>query len=120
MLVFRSLCKFPRRAPAFPAAFPQRAPDTWKWDGNADSFQAYNTLAQAVSFSESLKIGLYMKVPPRTLFCGQIVATFWSCLVQVGVVSSPLLPFCLYLNMASNVGQMLIVGDEAFLGLRQH
>lgn len=47
---------------------------------------SYNTLAQAVSFSESLKIGLYMKVPPRTLFCGQIVATFWSCLVQVGVL----------------------------------
>jgi hypothetical protein len=32
-------------------------------------------------------MGLYMKVPPRSLFWCQLIATLWSCFVQVGVVS---------------------------------
>ncbi|KAF2667984.1 small oligopeptide transporter [Microthyrium microscopicum] len=46
---------------------------------------SYNTLAQAISFSESLKMGFYMKVAPRTLFVSQLTAAVWSCIVQVGV-----------------------------------
>jgi hypothetical protein len=36
-------------------------------------------------------MGVYMKVPPRTLFFGQLVASLWSCFVQIGVVCMPLI-----------------------------
>ena len=37
-------------------------------------------------FTQDLKLGHYMKVPPRVIFSGQVVATIWSCFVQVGVL----------------------------------
>ncbi len=42
---------------------------------------------QALSFSQDLKLGHYMKVPPRTLFWSQTVATFWSGIVQIAVLN---------------------------------
>jgi OPT family small oligopeptide transporter len=36
---------------------------------------------QAVGFSADLKLGHYMKVPPRTMFIAQVVAAFVSCFV---------------------------------------
>ena len=44
------------------------------------------TLFQGITYSQDLKLGHYMKVPPRTLFWGQAVASFWNCLVQVCVL----------------------------------
>lgn len=43
-------------------------------------------MTQALTYAQDLKMGTYMKVPPRTLFWGQLVASVWSCFVQVGVL----------------------------------
>ncbi|MCJ1307038.1 hypothetical protein MMC25_000684 [Agyrium rufum] len=47
----------------------------------------YITMTQGLAFASDLKLGLYMKVPPRTLFAGQLVATIWSCFVQIAVLN---------------------------------
>jgi OPT family small oligopeptide transporter len=47
----------------------------------------YITMYQAVAFSQDLKLGHYMKVPPRVLFSGQVIATLWSCFVQIAVLN---------------------------------
>ena len=39
----------------------------------------YITCAQAISFSADLKLGHYMKVPPRMMFSVQFVAAFIAC-----------------------------------------
>ena len=46
----------------------------------------YITMTQALSFIQDLKLGHYMKVPPRSMFWGQLVATVWSCFVQLCVI----------------------------------
>ncbi|KAF2395795.1 small oligopeptide transporter [Trichodelitschia bisporula] len=46
----------------------------------------YITMSQGLTYAMDLKMGYYMKVPPRTLFWGQLVASAWSCFVQVGVL----------------------------------
>ena len=43
----------------------------------------YITMSQALYFIQDLKLGHYMKVPPRTMFWSQVVATIWSVIVQV-------------------------------------
>jgi len=45
------------------------------------------TMAQALSFVEDLKFGHYMKIPPRTMFMAQVVATTFSCFIQVFVLN---------------------------------
>lgn len=47
----------------------------------------YITMVQAVYFIQDLKLGHYMKVPPRTMFMAQTIATIWSCFVQVAVMN---------------------------------
>ena len=46
----------------------------------------YITMTQALAFIQDLKLGHYMKIPPRTMFAAQTVATIWSCFVQIGVL----------------------------------
>lgn len=46
----------------------------------------YITMTQALAFVQDLKLGHYMKVPPRVVFSGQIVATVWSSIVQICVL----------------------------------
>ncbi|KAI9818049.1 MAG: hypothetical protein M1827_000673 [Pycnora praestabilis] len=46
----------------------------------------YITMQQALSFVQDLKMGQYMKVPPRVMFSAQVTATIWSCFVQVAVL----------------------------------
>ncbi|KAI1907448.1 hypothetical protein LOZ61_006141 [Ophidiomyces ophidiicola] len=46
----------------------------------------YITMAQALSFIQDLKLGHYLKIKPRSLFWGQVIATIWSCFVQLIVV----------------------------------
>jgi OPT family oligopeptide transporter len=50
-------------------------------------FKAYGYLVanQAIMFAGDLKLGHYMKVPPRTMFAVQTVATVVSCFVVLGV-----------------------------------
>ncbi|KAG6813123.1 hypothetical protein H0H92_013747 [Tricholoma furcatifolium] len=50
-------------------------------------FKAYSvqTLAEATSFIQDLKLGHYVKVPPRATFIAQMVATILAAFVQVGV-----------------------------------
>jgi OPT family oligopeptide transporter len=45
----------------------------------------YITTAQALSFSQDLKLGHYLKIPPRHTFMAQLVATLVSSFVCVGV-----------------------------------
>ena len=47
----------------------------------------YISSAQGVKFSSDLKLGHYMKIPPKTLFKVQMVATILSSLTQVGVLN---------------------------------
>ena len=42
---------------------------------------------QAVTYSNDLKLGHYMKIPPRTMFAVQIVAVVVTCVVVTGVNS---------------------------------
>ncbi|KAJ7767859.1 OPT oligopeptide transporter [Mycena maculata] len=45
----------------------------------------YITMAQALTFASDFKLGHYMKIPPRPMFWGQIVATIVAGTVQLGV-----------------------------------
>lgn len=47
----------------------------------------YISSSQGVKFAADLKLGHYMKIPPRTLFWVQMVATFVSSLTQIGVLN---------------------------------
>jgi OPT family small oligopeptide transporter len=46
----------------------------------------YITMNQAHSFLQDLKLGHYLKIPQRVSFSGQVIATLWSCIVQLAVV----------------------------------
>lgn len=45
----------------------------------------YITMAQALTFASDFKLGHYMKIPPRPMFWGQVVATVVAGTVQLGV-----------------------------------
>ncbi|KAJ3512221.1 hypothetical protein NM208_g15350 [Fusarium decemcellulare] len=47
----------------------------------------YISSAQGIKFASDLKLGHYMKIPPRILFSVQIVATLVSSLTQIGVLN---------------------------------
>lgn len=47
----------------------------------------YITMAQALTFASDMKLGHYMKVPPRPMFWAQVVATVIAGTVQLGVQS---------------------------------
>jgi hypothetical protein len=46
----------------------------------------YITMSQGLTYASDQKMRYYMKVPPRTLFFGQLVATIWGSFVQIGVL----------------------------------
>ncbi|KAI2786790.1 hypothetical protein POX_g09184 [Penicillium oxalicum] len=48
---------------------------------------SYISSAQGIKFSSDLKLGHYMKIPPRILFAVQMVATLVSSLTQIGVLN---------------------------------
>ena len=50
----------------------------------------YITMAQALNFVSDLKFGHYMKIPPRTMFLAQVVATTVSCFIQIAVLNAAL------------------------------
>ncbi|KAH7910423.1 OPT oligopeptide transporter protein-domain-containing protein [Hygrophoropsis aurantiaca] len=45
----------------------------------------YITMSQALTFASDFKLGHYMKIPPRTMFWGQVVAAVIAGTVQLGV-----------------------------------
>ncbi|KAF4976403.1 hypothetical protein FZEAL_6933 [Fusarium zealandicum] len=47
----------------------------------------YISSAQGIKFASDLKLGHYMKIPPRILFSVQVVATVVSSLTQIGVLN---------------------------------
>ncbi|KAH7098290.1 OPT oligopeptide transporter [Auriculariales sp. MPI-PUGE-AT-0066] len=47
----------------------------------------YMTTEQALLFAQDLKLAHYTHIPPRVTFCGQMVATFVSTFVAVGVLN---------------------------------
>lgn len=52
------------------------------------SFKTYGYIAmyQGLTYSQDLKLGHYMKLPPRSLFFAQAIASLWGCVVQVAVL----------------------------------
>lgn len=44
-------------------------------------------LGQAQTYSSDLKMAHYMKIPPRTTFWCQIIATIWATFVQIAVMN---------------------------------
>ncbi|KAG9505442.1 hypothetical protein J7337_002412 [Fusarium musae] len=44
-------------------------------------------MAQSLRFVSDLKFGHYMKIPPRTMFLSQVVATTCSCFIQIVVLN---------------------------------
>jgi OPT family small oligopeptide transporter len=46
----------------------------------------YITMNQAHAFLNDLKLGHYLKIPQRPMFFGQVIATVWSCFVQLAVM----------------------------------
>ncbi|KAI1263905.1 OPT family small oligopeptide transporter [Xylariaceae sp. FL1019] len=47
----------------------------------------YLAMSQALYFAQDLKLGHYMKVPPRPMFWAQLVASVWSAVVQIAVMN---------------------------------
>ncbi|OGE50970.1 hypothetical protein PENARI_c015G00600 [Penicillium arizonense] len=47
----------------------------------------YITMYQGMYFTQDLKIGHYMKIPPRVTFSAQMVAGVWSSLVQIATMN---------------------------------
>ena len=47
----------------------------------------YIAMGQALYFAQDLKLGHYMKVPPRAMFAAQLVASVWSGIVQIAVMN---------------------------------
>lgn len=47
----------------------------------------YISSAQGIKFSSDLKLGHYMKIPPKLLFKVQMVATLLSSITQIGVLN---------------------------------
>jgi OPT family small oligopeptide transporter len=50
--------------------------------------------SQALYFLQDLKLGHYVKVPQRPMFCAQVFATIWSCFVQLAVLEWSLDNIC--------------------------
>ena len=44
-------------------------------------------MSQSLNFVSDLKFGHYMKIPPRTMFMSQVVATTFSCFIQIMVLN---------------------------------
>lgn len=44
------------------------------------------TLDSGLNFTQDLKLGHYMKVPPRSAYKAQLIFTLWLSIVQVGVI----------------------------------
>ncbi|CZR51394.1 probable isp4 protein [Phialocephala subalpina] len=49
-------------------------------------FYAYTGLSQAMNYASDMKLGLYMKIPRRTLFAAQLTACILGSLTQNGVL----------------------------------
>jgi len=47
----------------------------------------YISMSQALAFCQDLKLAHYLKIPPRTVFWAQVVATFWTSIVQIAVMN---------------------------------
>lgn len=47
----------------------------------------YISMSQALYFAQDLKLGHYMKVPPRVMFASQLIASIWSAIVQIIVMN---------------------------------
>ncbi|KAE8357948.1 OPT oligopeptide transporter protein-domain-containing protein [Aspergillus caelatus] len=46
----------------------------------------YNSIKHAMDFAQDLKMGQYMKIPPRALFAGQVYASIIATMTQTGVL----------------------------------
>ncbi|KAF5338240.1 hypothetical protein D9758_012834 [Tetrapyrgos nigripes] len=47
----------------------------------------YVTMAQALTFSQDMKLGHYMKIPPRAMFFAQVICSIIGGTIQLGVQS---------------------------------
>ncbi|TPX37132.1 hypothetical protein SmJEL517_g01015 [Synchytrium microbalum] len=68
----------------------------------------YMTLSQALNLVSDLKLGVYMKIPPRAMFIGQFYGTTIGAVVNYGVMKFLLMSIPDIQNKANG----LLVGDE--------
>ncbi|KAE8132024.1 OPT oligopeptide transporter protein-domain-containing protein [Aspergillus pseudotamarii] len=47
----------------------------------------YISMSQGLYFCQDMKLGHYMKIPPRVTFAAQMVATLWTSIVQIAVMN---------------------------------
>jgi OPT family small oligopeptide transporter len=47
----------------------------------------YISMYQGLTFAQDMKLGMYMKIPPRVTFMAQMISTAWSSVVQVAVLN---------------------------------
>jgi OPT family oligopeptide transporter len=47
----------------------------------------HTAMAQALTFTSDFKLGQYMKIPPRSMFAAQVVATVVAGTTQLGVLA---------------------------------
>jgi OPT family small oligopeptide transporter len=47
----------------------------------------YISMSQGLYFCQDMKLGHYMKLPPRVTFMAQIIAVLWTSVVQIGVMN---------------------------------
>ncbi|KAI9374867.1 OPT oligopeptide transporter protein-domain-containing protein [Aspergillus egyptiacus] len=47
----------------------------------------YITMSQGLYFCQDMKLGHYMKIPPRVTFAAQMIACLWSSVVQICVMN---------------------------------
>lgn len=62
----------------------------------------YICCTQALGFAQDMKLGHYMKVPPRSMFSAQLVAGIWSAIVQITAMNWALanIPDVWYVNQS--------------------
>lgn len=47
----------------------------------------YITMYQGLGFASDMKLGQYMKIPPRVTFMAQMISCFWCSIVQIAVLN---------------------------------
>jgi len=76
----------PLPLPLFTNPSPRLPPSRKPIPNTPSPKYSYAPMYQGLLFTGDLKLGHYMKVPPRTLMAAQGVATFWAAIVNVAVL----------------------------------
>ncbi|KAI8853837.1 OPT oligopeptide transporter protein-domain-containing protein [Chytridium lagenaria] len=94
----------------------------WIMEGKMGAVMAFKTVAymgvyQGLSLTQNLKLGHYLKVPPRVLMSVQIVTTMCATVVNVIVAEMVFVRFAVQYEVFMNAGAIWgLVGPRRFFG----